>query len=311
MTTDLSTYLGEIRSEQGRWLGQIVMWSLSADARVKVDDLHLAMEQAGLNEFAPKPPRISNTFRSVSSKHARKGVETDTPGVYENYKIEEVKRGDRRVVKDIVVQRVNQNDEQLSYDIQVRLEYVTENNDLRYWWIGNGEENQQALNLADLIAIDFRAAIETYNSNIVRGVLRKILDASFATSIYNKGYFVSNNFTHRVAGLEMLSALIEEINVTAIPLNDSAKQRDMLKQAYESTTVGRIASVLVDIDQFMKEGVTEEQIAHLLVQKDELTQRTQEYSSLLETSLRQSHIYLDLFEQRVQALIPRIKRSKD
>lgn len=307
--SDLSLYLEELRADRASWLGQIVFWHIPSVARVPVADFQDAMQKAGLAEFAPPLPRLSNTFRNISSKHARRGVPTADPGVYENYRIEEVKRAERRVVKDIVVQRVDGNNEELSYDVQVRMEYISATNQVRYWWIGKDHEdtNAQSMNLARLIADDFREAQGSYNSNVVRGVLRDILAASNATPIHNKAHFISLDFVHRVAGLELLSALISDIGVTAIPLNDSAKQREMIQQAYEAATVGKINTVLSDLDKLKGQPLTAHQFADLLEQKDQLKKKTKEYSALLSNALGESQNWLAIYEKRVMQLLPQVR----
>lgn len=304
---DLSGYLEELKAERAAWLGQIVFWHIATATRVPVPDLQSAMELAHLKGFAPKEPRLTNVFRSVSSSHARKGVETDTPGVRENYRIEEVKRSEGRVVKDIVVQQVDGNNEELSYDVQVRLEYIQESNTVRYWWIGEGDENPQSMNLAELIATDFRNAQGSYNSNVIRNILRNILEGSNATPIENKAHFVGLDFANRVAGLELLSETIPDIHITAIPLTDSAKQRKMIKQAYEAATVGKINGVLSELDELKGKKISADQFSNLLEQKDKIKTRTREYADLLQIALQESDNWLTIYEKRIMQLLPQVE----
>lgn len=310
----LSEYLDEMRLESGAWLGHVVLWHLPTAARVPIKTLHAAMDAAELDKFKPPLPRLINTFRNISSLNARRRVPTDDPNIFENYKIEEVVRADRRVVKDIVVQRVNGKDEELSYDIQVRITYTSSNDEVTYRWIGSGDpddhQDDQSMNLARLIAEQFREATESYNSNIIRSLLREILDHCLATPIFNKAHFVSNDHARRVAGLAMLSNEIADINIIAIPLHDSAKQREMIKHAYEAATVGKINAALMDLDNLKGKQLSVDQLGDLMTQKQALKERTKEYSTLLQSALDESENWISIYEARVMQLLREVEAQQ-
>lgn len=305
----LSDYVQELTTKKAAWLGQIVFFSVPEATIVKERSLKKILNQAQLDQFLPALPRPSNVFRRVSSAHNMKRVPTDDPNVFEDYRTEEVIRQDRRIVKDIVVRQTNLRDEELRHQPQVRLEFNNVTGELSHYWLKTAgrRKNPQSLAVAELIADDFAAVVDSYNCTMLRGMFRHVLSSSRSTLIQKKAYFVSSNYAEYVAGLQFVGDSIPGVEVAAIPLVDTQQQREMIRQAYISETLDEIDRTLVELDKFKGQDISSDQYASILVAKDELKSRTREYQDLLGVALDEADIRIKVYEKRVGTLLKYVK----
>lgn len=295
-------YAKEMRgTDRNTWLGQLCWYSVPESARVETEDLRQALVSVGLEGFMPKAPADHDIFRRVCTAQERKKVATDEPGVYENYLVRNVSRKLKRIVRQIVVERRNENNEQLGYEPKVHIEYDGAG---RVKFHTLADDPGQALEVAEAIEADFYAERNVFNSYILRELIRKVLEQSRATSVRRGVYFVMAENAGRMNSLEVLQGTLP-IEIHSLPLLDSKKQREMLKKAFEAETVGEIDKIMAEMDAMAE--ITPDRYATVLTQMKELKAKTKQYSGLLEDALGEADFRLNIFEAKVRKLMDKVK----
>lgn len=292
-------------------LGNLAFYSVTSTLRISRDDFKDKLATCGIEDYTPKAPRDDDVFRRVCTDAQRKRVPTDDPEIYENWLIRDVKRANHIVWKQIVVEQVNAANKRLGYEPMMQLKFI------------NGAIEAEALanwippeiqTLANEILYEYQGMRGTLNDYAVRETMRKVLLDADATVVREGGgvYFVTAAKSEAVANLEDLALMIDGVQLSVIPLIDDAKQRNMIKEAFENETINAIDSTLDDIDKMMKgPEITQKAYAKMVKEAGDVRRKTKDYAELLDENLGNAQLRLQAYEHGLKRLLDHVKIQGD
>jgi hypothetical protein len=301
--TAFSEYTEHLKRTDVPTLGSLVWFSVSESVRVTHQDLLDKLSDAGLGDFAPGEPKDDDVFRRVCTAAQRKKVPTASPGVTANYLVRDVGRGNHKVVKQVVTEMVDAGNKRLAYQPSHRLTFDSSSAEIVVDVLEEG--NAAADGIVSEIMRAFQAERGSQNSYAIRELIRRVLLSSAATAVRPTGgvYFVMNEHAARIEALERFAGDVADTTVHSLPLIDDAKQRQMVKQAFEAETIDTIDRTLGEIDDLLKSGsVSEAKFQRMHADMAALVERTQQYSGLLDEAMASADFRLRVYKKRMADL---------
>jgi hypothetical protein len=295
MPDNLREYEDRVRLTPSSWLGQAVAFRVAEACLISHSDLRAQLKAIGLEDFLPRAPKDEDVFRRVASGHTRKRVPTAVEGVFENYLIRDVARGSRQVTKQIVVEQVDGANKRLDYAPTVQLDY--DSGMITSEVIHTTPvDPTQALNLADLITMDFNNERGHLNSYAIRGMLRSILDASDAVPFLTGGlYFVGPVWTNRITDVEGMK--VPGMELHSFPIIDDKKQREMLRRSIEAETNEQMDKMLKEIEGLLAgPEITEAQFRQLADLRVVTKDKAKGYAEMLDETLDNTQFRMQMLD---------------
>lgn len=292
------------------WLGRLA-WFAVLDANVPHATVAASLNAAGLSEFTPPPPCDDDVFRRVWRNGQRRQVDTARDGVKENLLVREVARAGGKIMKKLVVETVNSKGEKLSFRqvADVRFDTDTPDDVLVTWH----HEHVATATLAAELAADYERLRGHVNGNAVRAIIRSVLDSGLAISVRPGGgvYFVAEE---RSAGIEALEAAINPLpgcSLHSLPLIDDRRQREMLRAAYEAETIGEIDRTIDELIDLANadQPISPAKFTSLNERRQQLVDKTNEYSALLGNALQTTATRLDIYGREMSRLLGKVKKA--
>lgn len=294
------------------FLGQLVWYSVYDEAKIAHTDLTKLLVDCGLDAYTPRAPKDLDVFRRVCTDAQRKRVPTTNPEVFENYLIRDVQRANSNVCKQVVREQVDANNRRLAYEPMVEVCFHNLGSAVTSKIVSvntSADEQMVALQIADEIAVNFQAARGTCNGYAIRELIRRVLVSSAGTLVRPGGgvYFIMRQHIANVAALERLASKINGTSVHALPLLDDAKQRKMIKEAFENETVGEVDKALVEIDKLLAgPEITETKFQNILADMKGLVDKTEEFSDLLEEQMGNADFRIKMYKSKMRALLDHV-----
>lgn len=290
-------------------LGNLIWYSVPETVTVKHSDLTRILTAVGLDAYMRPVPKDKDVFMRVASSHARKRVATDDPLIYENYLVRNVLDDGPRAVKQIVVEQVNSSGEKLNLFAAVQVEYDAGTIKLTFLQDehGNQIDHDQAMNVAELIKIDYNAKRGTVNAYSVRELIRRIILANDAATVRPSGgvYFLMQSKQNVIDALVALADEIPYVDIHPVPLVDDSRQREMLQRAVEAETIERIDAIITEIDSI--DSLTPRKYQAMANEMNEIAARTRNYTELLDTALASAEFRLEIYTAKIRALYAKVE----
>jgi hypothetical protein len=300
--TDYSTYAARLRSgSPDIFLGSLCWYSVSESLSIEHAKLKQALSNVGL-PVEVAPPRDDDVFRRTCSAAQQSRIPTGA-GTFLNVMLRDVSRRNGEVHKQIVLEEVDANNEELHH---VATHKVT--------WSMSGIavleiETSPFPSITDqtikAIQDGFDQGRQRHNAYAVRELIRKTLMNAKATLVRPTGgvYFVMRDNAATLDAVQKLADHIDGASVHALPLIDDVRQRKMVKEAYEHETVLEIDRRLVELDTMLKgPEITGKRWAALREEFDDLVARTEEYADLLEESADAAEDRIKIYRERIKSL---------
>lgn len=265
--------------------------------------------------FPTTAPKDVDVFKRIASSAKRTNVPTDNPDVSKNVLIRNVGTSNGVTTKRIVVEDVGKAKKVLGFEQHFDVEFnhtsglvvkrdltpvLLQNTGAATLTPAEQENHDLALEVADEIISDYNAWRGCLNSYAIREWLRAELQALRATSVKRGVYFVSADQR------DALDELVRFVNLLPgqsmfhlIPLVDNAKQREMIKAAYETETQTEIDDLMAELAQTVDSGakVTEKGRKAKVEAVAALNQKMVEYQDLLSSTLDTASARLDLLNE--------------
>lgn len=284
------------------------------------------MQAAGLDTFTlPPVPRPADVFKRACTAATRKKVPVSDVGTYNNYLIRPVGHDDDHVWRKIIRETVDSNDRRLGYIEIVELTFERKTSKISTNWnpmaaekiVNNAsgmtwptttyEYDPQAVGMVDEILDNFKAWNDSITSAALRELIRKILTKFHATSVRPAGgiYFVNES---RHVELEALSNLINSLQGASfhvLPLLNDAKQREMLRLAFEDESVEEIDRLLGEIMELKSKNkkISADKYSSYAAEYTRLMAKGKEYQSLLGTAMAETDSRLEIFQNSIVSLM--------
>lgn len=311
------------------FIGQVIWYSINGN--VSVTD----MEQLFLlhnipAEYLPKPIAPADAFRKATNLQDGYRYDYEAPwngdGHTVRILIREVSVENGRIEKHIVREHVNPNGKTLDYD-KVGEAVFTRPPRKGRKIVAGGEKvdfslNQNVLRPEEIPLLTgmVQQVRERYNhfclyldGNAVRKVIRDYVTNENAVSVKPSGgvYFVHKE---RRAAIDRIQRFVLALNngstFHTLPLVDTAEQRDMLSDAFQSEVESDVESLLKDIaelnDRYKAGDVPSAKYSDLFDRYQQVMTRSEEYTRVLGSSQERAATALDMAMTAVWELASRV-----
>lgn len=319
--TNLDSYTAGVAATHTPILGN-VLWYHVTGVLIPHADMVSAFEGSPLEGELPPKPRDGDCFKRLCSKAERRKVETDDPNILKNVLIRQVSTPvEDLIIRRIVVEEVTPSNRRIDFRQVLDVQF-----DRRTSYISvRPVTDSQGLTINDPIAIDVARQIQNQfavekgclNSYAIREWIRHRIAALGATIVRPGGgvYFTAADHEDTVKKLE---AFVESLpggsSFHYLPLIDTDKQREMLKAAFESESVGEIDALIAEIGDILGDPdkkITQDAFVKLAERHQFLMNKVDDYSGLLKTNLDEVDVRLAMFKKGMDRLAPRIKVKKE
>lgn len=302
----------EAKSDTIPKLGNLVWYSISG-VKIKHQDLKDLTKGTFLEGTEPAKPKDPDIFRRICSNAERKKVETGDPKIFKNVLIRTASApNEDLIVRRIVIETVTPENKRLDYfqtmDVQFNRKTSQVEVDVKVW-------DPIAQETADHIKNEFESWKGHLNSYAIREWVRSAIIEMRATHVKPTGgiYFVAAEHEPSLEELESMVDKLGSSSVHFLPLVDTGKQREMLKAAFESESIGEIDELLAEIGKVLGDPdkkITEKNYEKMMDRFDHLGDKLDEYDALLKSGMDGVSTRLQVFESQLRRLQPRIKKSK-
>lgn len=275
-------------------LGELVWYTVAEAAKIPHAAFLAECTKHGLETYAPKLPKDVDVFRRACTKAQRKRVPVpNNPELFENYLVRDVKSAAGHFWKQIVIETVDGDNRKLGFDAAVEIHFdpdIPDQLDVQYL---TGNPSGVLREVVDAITNhydEWRGMVYGYS---VREFIRAVVTSTGATVVRPSGgvYFVMEAKLDVIGKLdEIVSAFASptepDLILHTVPLIDDARQREMLRSAFEAETAGDIDKFVKEVEEALADDkCTDARFAELARRKTEIKTRTEEYSTLLEDAL--------------------------
>jgi len=310
--TAVDDYTDQVKTDTIPKLGNLIWYSIS-NVRISQPDLKASLVGTFLEGTSPGMPKDADTFRRICSGAERKKLETGDPEIFKNALIRTASApNEDLIVRRIVIEVVTPSNKRLDYFQTIDVEFNKETSHINF-------RTHKWDPIAQQIANDIKTQFEIWkghlNSYAVREWVRSAVIGMKATHVKPTGgiYFVSKEHEAELEELEGLVSKLGSSSVHFLPLVDTGKQREMLKAAFESESIGEIDELLAEIAAITSDPnkkITEKAYNQLMDRFDHLGDKLDDYNLILKTNMGQVGARLDLFDAGLRRLQPHIKKGK-
>jgi len=316
-TIELTDYNKHLTSlDSSNFLGYLMWWSVS-DSLVGHAQFLEAATELGLEGFVPGPSSAPDAFRGSFENGQRRSIPTDDPDVRINVLVRQVVATSNEILKRVVLEEVGAHEERLSYREAYEVRFVKDDPDHLQWRsLGSldGAHANEVRALVHSLAAQYQARRLSLNGQVVRHMIRRLLDDVFAVCVRDGGgvYFVGTDYNARLEALEALAARFPgSISVHSLPLLDDRKQRDMLRTAFEDEANKDVERIIAETTRILAEGKTGKTIGKrkfttLQAQYLQLREKVGAYNDLLESQQNTASMRLEVLGAQLASLIANV-----
>lgn len=195
--------------------------------------------------WLPKRIRPSDAYRRATKEAERKKVKTDEVGVFYNYLVRDVYSDNEKVVRNIVIEKIDSKGKRLEYNpdaCRITLD-KTNNNTVTF-----ETTDSVTKEMADEIIQNYNIYKDYYGEQQVRVMVGKILNSLAPIPVRNNGgiYFVPQKFQQQLQALTNFCSALENSEGYKIPVVNSFDSKQMITEKVKShleSTLAQIKSV--------------------------------------------------------------------
>jgi hypothetical protein len=300
-----------------QFLGRLA-WFTIGDMRVNQSDLEVAFSRAGVDsKHMPNPLNARDAFRRATSKAERKNVAVPngTKGEKLNYLMRQVKCEGNLIVRHLVRELVNENNERLEYTPIIK--FALEGNSMVVENLAITTSLEYDIRWE--VDKEFRDGTEYYNGRHMREVVQRVLASCDPVAVRPSGgvYFTPEKHSETVQGLTKLVEAVADHGVTSqrsrfwsIPVIDAQEHRVMVKESLEDQVKDSAAALVAEMAQLLKgrgkEGartITQGLAAQYINKVKELARMTTEYQEMLKDNTVAANASLQAAQAQAIALL--------
>jgi hypothetical protein len=238
-----------VASNQGgeNKLGDLFWYSIS-NQLITREDLKQKFDEANMDhQWLPNPIRISDAFRRATGEiqKKQKKVPTNDPTTFLNFLIREVYYDDKRVQRNIVIEKVNKKGKSLEYNSTATIiEFHKDDGTISITTNVSRDEGEQK---AKSLAYEAKSLFETYSKNYdaqtLRIMVKTILDSMSPTAVRPHGgvYFVPRNHQDSLDAVVDLVNRLDSSEAFSVPLFDTKSNRGMVNKKLRDDMISAIS----------------------------------------------------------------------
>ncbi len=311
MSTVFTEHVAQLeQTDRATWLGEMLYFTIP---ETTVDHGLFAglLSRLTLDSHTPRMPHDEDVFKRVFGNRQVKEVDTADPEIKHRFLVRSVDA----TCKELVVEKVDAKGRRLSHDYALQVVFDSAApSDLTVNPLPNtleAETVSQVEKLAEEKAAEYRAQRGHVTSYAVREVIRRVLDDCHATIIRSGGglYFVAAKHADTVANLKLLTGFQPGWEIRTIPCINDPERRDLVRQAYESESIGEVDELIDEVLGLIKasEEITGRRFAALIDRQKAAKAKMADYEELLDDKMSSTETRLTVLGSSMTRLLAKVK----
>lgn len=308
--------------EDDVWLGHLVWYYVPTDYRIKLKDWMTAIYGTPVKDLVPTPPRAVDAFkRAITKTKSKVKIPVQNHGEF-TYKFMPRDRGhdESYVYRTITVEELDPSMHRLSYEACVDFAYDRRNEriekpefDTTAMASFPAEIQQLCETKAAQVQALYYEEMESLGPIKVRELIRQDIEHKMQGTLARPAggvYFVSNEHLDRVDALDELVNGLGGPTFHQLPLINNAKQRQMLRSAFEVEAAGQVELLMDEMRQALqgKKGkITQARAKAYHGRFLDMTDRLATYSDLLNEGMENTATRLKALQTQVMEVFKRIE----
>ncbi len=305
-------------------LGSLCWYSMTTDLTVEAEAFNyisaVAFENVPDIELAVPSPRPVDVFKRACKSVEGKHQFSSQPGVKYNVMIRSAGQTDEDVYRTLVVEQLDTAGHRLNYWEITRFTYNRVSNQVT-WKTEDailslgGDMITQLNTLIGSVKKYFDREKSAVTSYVIRTAVTNLLERQFKSIMVRPSggiYFVGQE---HVEGLEALEATMNAIGAYfhSMPLVDTGKQRELLRSAFESESVGECDKIMNEMAEIIREGkkITPDRFGGFKAKYDVLVNKVYDYSTLLDEALDETGTRLAMMNETLMSLTDNVDVKDD
>jgi hypothetical protein len=286
------------------------------DLRIHKDQLGDIFDSNGLdNKFLPREIKPHDAYRRATAK-AQSTIEINGSGDKKQKArllVREVKADDNMVVRHLVREIVDSQNEVLDYNTVGKFIFKRKSGTMDVSWSPDYLDEYEYDVLIEDIRSLFVDWTEYHTRDTVNNMVRRIINDMNHISVMpnGKATFIPRNQRHT---LECVKGMIEDLEeyhngeaesiIEIIPVIDTVDQREMVKKRAETQLSGEANQLLADFAELLGQDTTSVKTVQRYAKRvTELQDRLGEYEDLI-------HRKMDVLGNQLQDALTKIKRAE-
>ncbi len=305
MTDSTAAIYGTTRTLDPQIVLGVLSWYNVTNVRVPHATAVAAHARLGLGRSLPGEPTDGDVFRRVCSKAGEKGVATQTKGVSANYLLRPVGPKLRRLVKELV----NEAGEKLDYTplADVRFDPLRPAS-LSSTPTGDADGERILAELEENY-LKWRGCLDSY---AIREWIRGTFQDMRAVQVKAGVYFLGKEHQSTLDDIERFGLEIPgQVKVRTLPLVDDLKQREMVREAFETEADAAMDALWTQLESDIDNG-RELTLAAWESRRDEFAEliaKKEGLSELLEQQLLTSDARTNMLQRMLNELYKSVKKE--
>lgn len=315
LVDNISSGLHEKHDDKGLWLGHLCWYYVPGDFRITLKDWIEAIYGTDISDIVPATPRPVDAFKravagvrgkqdvlgELTYKYLPRGAGQDEDFVYRSLTVEELDSNQHRLRYAPVIE--------FTYDRGAEC-IVSE--ELAAFWTFPPEVQSS---LRDRMAeVDTRYARETNSLGPikVRELIRTELEYRQQGIQAKPGggvYFVFDDNSIRLNAVDNMVNKFEGCEFHQLPLINDAKQRHMLKEAFEADSIGQVDLMMGEMTDLLngdRGKITMKKAKGFHTRFVELSTKLASYSDILEEAMEETGNRLKIMQQQCLEVVKHV-----
>lgn len=321
MTNEVQKVAEELTAtyDSSLFLGRLCWYSVDDSVVISRDEFNQRIKDAGI-EFAALPPvRPVDVFkRGCTDSQRKKYVPTPQEqtdlmlpaGCVLNHMFRRVGSEKNQVWRVLVRETVDSHGKELGYEEIAKLVFDLKNANFSTRWVTNQvlPVEKEIIHDVSEYYSEWATRATTYS---IREFIRKNLEWHLhSVKVRPSGgvYFVQEQYSDTLIALE---GVVNDIGAAfhTLPLLDNAKQREMLRAAFEEESIADIAEMMDEMTNLLKgdKSVTSDTYVEYHERYNKLRTKVLEYSDILDSALEKTASYLELAKAQIVKLADKVE----
>ena len=301
---DFHSYVNHLAESDAPILGYLCWYNVPGSADMDYNYFNSLVSKYGAPIRKMKAPKLGDLFRRACNEAKRSKLATDNPDVFLNVFLRDAGHDDGFIFRSIVLEQVDAEDHRLDYQVIGKAIFSKSSGNITY------------TDLVGEVADAARDRIQQYFDNRktlipaiqVREAARKVLESDLMGVRARPAggiYFVSLEKKVEVQAMFSLYAELDGCSFHVLPLVDDEAQRGMVREAFESESVGETTELVGEMIELAQsnEPIGVRKFNAIKNRFEAQYEKHMLYKQILEGSLETSEATLSVAKQQLMALI--------
>lgn len=322
---DFTSHVQHVKDtyDNSLFLGRLVWYSVTEETKVNYSDFcgEILNVYSTLNgtipPVLPPAPRDVDVFKRACTAAKRVNVPAPVNVAYSksNYTVRPAGSDETKVWRVIVREDLDTENHSLGYTELVKIAYDRNMNAIMFTPLVAPTDDAVAPEMSKDIQDYYTREAGNLTAYFIREYVRRMLERDlYAIRVRPSGgvYFIHEQYAPVVEALETAMSNIADkygSSMHSLPLLDDGKQREMLRAAFESESVGEVDRLLGDVSEILRDNkqISMERYQKFAEDQNALVKKVADYSDLLDQALDLTGSRLEMLQDVMFNLAGQVK----